>query len=159
WRQSWVALPPDGSTAMKSGGYPLDSYTPTNWATTVKSDQDIGSGGLLVLPSTLSKKYPDLGVEPGKNKDIRLLNLADLTGKGGPGHLGGEISVYNFSKMSLMRASGAVWTNPKDKSVWVFIPGDNGLAGFQVTVDSSGKPSLKQKWTLFNGWTTSVFVA
>jgi hypothetical protein len=160
WRQSWVALPPDGSTALRSGGgYPVDSYTPTNWAATVKSDQDIGSGGMLVLPTTLSKKYPNLGVNPGKDKNIRLLNLADLSGQGGPGHLGGELSVFPFPKMSLMRASGAVWTNPADKSVWVFVPGDNGLAGFQVNADSAGNPSLSLKWTLFNGWTTSVFVA
>ncbi|HEY4459048.1 MAG TPA: PQQ-binding-like beta-propeller repeat protein [Pseudonocardiaceae bacterium] len=160
WRQSWVALPSDGSTAMRSGGgYPVDSYTPTNWAATVKSDQDIGSGGMLILPTTLSKKYPNLGVNPGKDAKIRILNLADLSGKGAAGQLGGELSTYSFSKMGEMRASGAVWTDPSTGAVWVFVPGNNGLAGFQVVVDSSGKPSLSLKWSMFNGWTTSVFVA
>ena len=160
WRQSWVALPPNGATALRNGGgYPVDSYTPTNWATTVKSDQDIGSGGLLILPRTLSKKYPDLGVNPGKDAKVRILNLADLSGKGGPGNLGGELSVYSFPQMSEMRASGAVWTDQNTGAVWVFVPGNNGLAGFQVVVDSSGKPSLKLEWSLLNGWTTSVFVA
>jgi hypothetical protein len=160
WRQSWVALPPDGSTALRNGGgFPLDSYTPTNWAASVKSDQDIGSGGLLILPTTLSKEFPNLGVQPGKDKKIRLLNLADLSGKGGPGNLGGELQLFSFPQMSLMRASGAVWTDPADGAVWVFVPGDNGIAGFQVVVDAAGNPSLILKWTLFNGWTTSAFVA
>ena len=160
YRQSWVALPPDGSTTMHNGGgFPADSYTPTNWAASVKSDQDIGSGGMLILPTTLSKKFPNLGVNPGKDAKIRILNLANLSGKGAPGNLGGELSLFSFPQMSEMRASGAVWTNPADKSVWVFIPGNNGLAGFQVVVDSAGNPSLKMKWSMFNGWTTSVFVA
>ncbi|HEX4222157.1 MAG TPA: PQQ-binding-like beta-propeller repeat protein, partial [Pseudonocardiaceae bacterium] len=160
YRQSWVALPPEGSTTIRNGGgYPLDSYTPANWAASVKSDQDIGSGGLLILPTTLSKKYPNLGVNPGKDAKIRLLDLADLSGKGAAGNLGGELSVYSFPKMSEMRASGAVWTDPSTGAVWVFIPGNNGLAGFQVTVDASGNPSLSLKWSMFNGWTTSVFVA
>jgi glucose dehydrogenase len=49
WRNSWVALPADGHTIMKGGkGYPVDSYTPSNWSSLVKSDLDIGSGGLLI---------------------------------------------------------------------------------------------------------------
>src|SRR3954462_1630783 len=45
-RQSWVALPADGHTDLRNGGgYPADSYTPTDWKTSVGSDQDIGSGG------------------------------------------------------------------------------------------------------------------
>ncbi|HEX4700561.1 MAG TPA: PQQ-binding-like beta-propeller repeat protein [Pseudonocardiaceae bacterium] len=160
WRQSWVALPPDGGTQLRAGGgFPLDSYTPTNWAATVKSDQDIGSGGLLILPTTLSKKFPNLGVNPGKDRNIRLLDLANLSGKGGPGNLGGELRVFPFPQMTLMRASGAVWTNPADGAVWVFIPGDKGIAGFQVVVDAAGNPSLSLKWTILNGWTTSAFVA
>lgn len=160
WRQSWVALPPDGSTSLHDGGgWPLDSYTPTNWASSVKSDQDIGSGGLLILPVGISPKFPHLGVQPGKDGKIRLLNLADLSGKGGPGNLGGELQTFSFSQMGNMRSQGAVWTNPKDGTPWVFVTGHGGVAGFQIAVDSSGKPSLSLKWTLLNSWTTSAFVA
>ena len=160
WRQSWIALPADGHTTMSGGlGYPLDSYTPTNWSASVKSDQDIGSGGLLILPTTLSKKYPNLGVQPGKDAKIRLLNLANLSGKGGPGHLGGELQLYSFASMGNMRSQGAVWTNPADGSVWTFVTGHGGVAGFQIVVDSAGNPSLSLKWTLLNGWTSSAFVA
>jgi outer membrane protein assembly factor BamB len=160
WRQSWVALPPDGSTSSHDGGgWPVDSYTPKDWASSVKSDQDIGSGGLLILPVGISAKYPHLGVQPGKDGRIRLLDLADLSGKGGPGNLGGELQSYSFSKMGNMRSQGAVWTNPKDGKAWVFVTGHGGVAGFQIAVDGAGKPSLSLKWTLINSWTTSAFVA
>ena len=160
WRQSWVALAPDGSTAMKGGlGFPVDSYTPTDWSATVHSDRDIGSGGLLILPVGLSAKFPHLAVQPGKDRRIRLLNVADLSGKGGPGHTGGELLLFDFPQMSMMRAQGAVWTNPADHSVWVFVPGEKGIAGFTITVDSAGMPHLNLKWTVFNGWTSSAFVA
>jgi len=160
WRQSWVALPADGHTTMRNGGgYPADSYTPTNWAASVKSDQDIGSGGLLILPTTLSKKFPNLGVQPGKDSKIRLLNLANLSGKGAAGNTGGELQLFSFGAMGNMRSQGAVWTDPATKAVWVFVTGHGGVAGFQVTVDAAGNPSLSLKWSVLNGWTSSAFVA
>lgn len=160
WRQSWVALPADGHTTMKKGlGYPADSYTPSNWKASVKSDQDIGSGGLLILPTTLSTKYPHLGVQPGKDGKIRLLNLANLSGKGAPGNTGGELQLFNFPQMGNMRSQGAVWTNPADGAVWALITGHGGTAGFQVTVDAAGNPKLVLKWTLLNGWTSSAIMA
>jgi outer membrane protein assembly factor BamB len=160
YRQSLIGLPADGHTTVRGGGgYPEDSFTPANWLATVKSDQDIGSGGMLILPTTLSKKYPDLGVNPGKDANIRLIDLADMSGQGGPGHLGGAISTYAFPAASEMRSQGAVWTDPANGSVWVFVPGNNGIAGFEVTVDSAGNPKLVLKWTLFNGWTSSAVMA
>jgi outer membrane protein assembly factor BamB len=160
WRNSIVALPADGHTTMKGGkGYPADSYTPSNVTSLIKSDRDIGSGGVLILPTTLSKKYPNLGVQPGKDRAIRLLNLANLSGKGAPGNTGGELQLFPFAAMSMMRAQGAVWTDPTGGAVWVFVPGEKGIAGFQVSVDAAGNPKLVLKWTIFNGWTSSAFVA
>jgi hypothetical protein len=163
WRESWLALAADGSTLVNStGGWPVDSYTPTNWSSLVSSDQDIGTGGMGLLPVGLSSKYPNIGVSPGKDKMIRVINLADMSGQGGPGHLGGELSIYNFSAMSLMRSNCCVWTNPADNQVWVFVPGNNGIAGFKVLIDASGNPSLSLAWSNIPGgthWTTSAFVA
>jgi hypothetical protein len=163
WRNSWVALPADGHTTITGGaGYPADSYTPTNWAALVSSDLDIGSGGLLILPIGLSSKYPHLGIQPGKDIGIRILNLADLSGKGGPGNLGGELSLYHFTAMENMRSEGCVWTNPQDGSVWAFVTGHGGIAGFKIAIDASGNPSLSLQWSDIPGgahWTTSAFVA
>ena len=41
----------------------------------------------------------------------------------------------------------------------MFVPGEKGIAGFTITVDSAGMPHLNLKWTVFNGWTSSAFVA
>jgi outer membrane protein assembly factor BamB len=160
WRNSWVALPADGHTIMKGGkGYPVDSYTPSNVSALISSDLDIGSGGLLILPTTLSRKYPNLGVQPGKDKAIRLLNLSNLSGKGAPGNKGGELQLFKFDQMANMRSQGAVWTDPATKTVWVFVTGHGGVGGFNVTVDAAGNPKLVLKWFLGTGWTSSAFVA
>jgi hypothetical protein len=163
WRQSWVAIAANGSTRVTGGlGYPVDSYTPTNWSASVSSDQDIGSGGLGILPVGLSSKYPHLGVQPGKDHNIRILNLANLSGKGAPGNLGGELFLYSFPAMSMMRSEVCIWTNPADGQVWAFTPGHNGIAGFKVMIDSSGNPSLVLAWSdVFTSvhFNTSAFVA
>jgi outer membrane protein assembly factor BamB len=88
-----------------------------------------------------------------------LLNLADLSGKGGPGNLGGELQLFDFPQMGMMRSQGAVWTDPSSGAVWVLVPDGNGIAGFRIAVDSADKPSLQLKWFNATSWTTSAFVA
>jgi hypothetical protein len=160
WVESILAIPPDGHTILTNGGgYPLDSYTPTEWQTFINQDGDLGSAGICQLPTSLSAKYPHLGVMGSKDGYIRIFNLANLSGQGGPGHTGGELQRISGPQGGLIRSQGASWTDPQTQNVWVFIPGDNGIAGLQVTVDGAGNPSLQSKWTLKNGWTTSAIVA
>jgi outer membrane protein assembly factor BamB len=159
WRTSWVALPPDGHTTMMAGGgYPLDSYTPADWQGVVGGDRDTSVGGLIPVPSGYSSKYPHLGIQPGKDTMIRILNLADLSGQGGPGHLGGEIKQV-AGNMGLLRAWGAIWMNPANKVAWIFIGGGNGLVAFSIDLDPTGVPNLTPRWTKPNGSTTAPFVA
>jgi hypothetical protein len=160
WVQSLLALPPDGHTVLKNGGgYPLDSYTPTDWKASVAADSDIGSTNITILPTNPKSKYPNLGVSGGKDAKLRLYNLANLSGKGGPGNLGGQLSIINAPQGGLLRSKGASWVNPKDGSIWLFVPGDKGIAGIQYVVDSAGNPSLVTRWVIKNGWTTSAIVA
>src|SRR5579859_1514428 len=87
WVDSYLALPPDGSTQMTSGGgFPLDSYAPADFAANESHDQDMASGGMSLLPVGVNAKFPHLGVLGGKDHRIKLLNLANLSGQGGPGH-------------------------------------------------------------------------
>jgi len=159
WKESWLALPADGSTRLASGcGFPADSWTGTDVATTVARDQDVGAGGLTPLPIGLSSKFPHLGVNPGKDARIRILNLDNLSGLGGPGHQGGSIVQLAYPMGSLMRAQSAVWTDPAGH-VWVFVTGNSGTHGFTVDVDAGGNPSLNNHWNIQNGWTTSAVVA
>jgi len=159
WKESLLSLPADGSTRLSGGcGYPADSWTGTDVTTTVAKDQDIGSGGITPLPIGLSSKYPHLAVNPGKDARIRLINLDNMSGMGGPGHQGGQIEELSFSTGSLMRAQSAVWTDSSGR-VWVFVVGNSGTHGFTVDVDSAGNPSLDNRWNINNGWTTSAVVA
>jgi hypothetical protein len=159
WRTSWVALPPDGHTTMMAGGgYPLDSYTPADWSAVVSGDHDTSVGGLIPLPAGYSGKYPHLAVQPGKDGNVRLLNIADLSGQGGPGHTGGELDRLALG-MGLLRSWGAVWINPTTKAAWVFIGGARGLGSLSVDLDATGTPKLTAQWNKPNGWTTAPFIA
>jgi hypothetical protein len=160
WKDSWLALPADGSTNLVGGcGMPADSWTGTDVVTTVAHDQDIGAGGLTPLPDGFSSKFPHLGVNPGKDARIRILDLDNLSGQGGPGHQGGAVVQMSYSMGSEMRAQSAVWTNPANGEVWVFVVGNSGTHGFTVDVDSAGNPTLTNHWNIQNGWTTSAVVA
>ena len=85
-----------------------------------------------------------------------------MSGKGAPGNLGGELFLYAFPAMSMMRSEVCIWTNPADGQVWAFTPGHNGIAGFKVMIDASGNPSLVLAWSdVFSTvhFNTSAFVA
>jgi hypothetical protein len=159
WRTSWVALPPDGHTTMMAGGgFPLDSYTPANWAGIVGGDRDSSVGGLIPLPTGYSSKYPHLALQPGKDGAIRVLSLDDMSGKGAPGNVGGEILMLG-APLGLLRSWGAIWVNPADKVAWFFVGGSGGLGAYTVDLDATGVPTLTQKWVKAIGWTTAPFVA
>jgi hypothetical protein len=83
-----LALRPDGSS---DNGEPLDAYTPTNFQFLDQSDSDLGSMALVLLPSPAGGRFPHLAVQGGKDGHLRLLNLDNLSGEGGPGHIGGEL--------------------------------------------------------------------
>ena len=92
WSESVIALEPDGSGGTGvNAGKPLDSYTPSNWASLDNSDTDIGSTGPTILPVPPTSNVQHLGLQSGKDGMLRLLNLANLSGLGGPGHLGGSV--------------------------------------------------------------------
>jgi outer membrane protein assembly factor BamB len=154
-----VALPPDGHTTMMAGGgYPLDSYTPADWHAVVSGDHDTSVGGLIPLPSGYSSKVPHLALQPGKDGNVRLVNTADLSGKGAPGNTGGELQTLALG-LGLLRSWGAVWIDPMTRSAWVFIGGAKGLGSISIDLDPDGTPRMNAQWTKPNGWTTAPFIA
>jgi outer membrane protein assembly factor BamB len=147
WGDTLMALNPNG-TGVNGG--PVDSYTPTNFQTLQSSDLDFGSSGPVVLPAT--SKYPHLAVHCGKDQTIRIVNLDNLSGQGGPGHTGGEIYSRSLPQGGENQNSVAVWTSPADGSTWVFIVSpSNGIAGLKLAVDGSGNPSLTAVWQIGGG--------
>jgi outer membrane protein assembly factor BamB len=50
----------------------------------------------------------------------------------------------------------AVWSNPKDKTSWIYIGTYNGFAAFQLQINKSGMPSLKLKWQQSDGSSSPI---
>ena len=148
WSESVIALQPDGAGGTAGNlGKPLDSYTPPNWSSLDDGDTDIGSTGPTILPAPANSNVQHLAVQSGKDGMLRLLNLADLSGAGGPGNLGGSIG----APISVRQGGGvfsqpAVWINPADNSTWFFVVNGNGTSAVRVNVDGGGNPSLVTQW-------------
>jgi hypothetical protein len=88
WSETVFALRPDGSG---TGGKPLDSYTPANFQALDNADDDLGSAAPAILPVPASSSVQHLAMQTGKDGKLRLIDLANLSGQGGPGRTGGEI--------------------------------------------------------------------
>ena len=148
WGDSVLALHPDGSGASGTGT-PLDSYTPANYQQLDDDDLDLGSTAPALLPAQPGSTVRHLAVQSGKDGLLRLLNLDNLSGKGGPGHTGGEVgAVINVPQGGEVLTQPAVWVNPADGRTWVFVANDNGTAGLRLAVNGSGVPYLQPMWQL-----------
>ena len=148
WGDSVLAFAPDGSGS--AAGMPRDSYTPTNYQQLESQDLDLGSSSLVILPVPAGSAVAHLGLQAGKDAKARLIDLDDMSGAAGPGHVGGELQSLDLP-YAFQIAQPAVWTDPADGSTWVFgsdiyaaLP---GMAGLQLQLDGSGRPDLVLRWT------------
>ena len=154
WGDTVFSLNPDGSGA---DGYPLDSYTPENYAALDADDADIGSTAPAILPVPAGSRVAHLAVQGGKVSLLRLIDLDDLSGQGGPGYAGGQIGASIAAPGGgLVLTMPAVWVNPVEQQTWVFVTTGKGISGIQLVVDEGGNPSLSQAWTLGDGGTSPV---
>ena len=153
WGDTVFSLDADGAG---STGSPLDSYTPENYQALDDADLDLGSTAPAILPPATGK-YPHLAVQGGKEGVLKLLNLDQLSGQDGVGHIGGELFSMPFPPGGAILTQPAVWINPSDQSTWIFISNGAGLAALQLTISPNGDPSLSLKWTSDGG--TSPLVA
>jgi hypothetical protein len=154
WGDSVLSLHPNATSA---GGTPLDSYTPADFSQLESGDTDLGSTAPAILHVPTSSNVPHLAVQGGKDALLRLVNLDNLSGQGGPGHSGGEVgTVISVPQGGGVFTQPAVWTNPADGSAWTFVANGSGIAGLQLAIDGSGNPSLVAKWQSSNGGTSPV---
>jgi outer membrane protein assembly factor BamB len=143
WGDTILALNHDGTGA--TGGNPLDSYTPTNFASLNSTDQDLGSTAPAILPPSVVSPN-QLAVQGGKDQLLRLVNLSNLSGKSGPGNTGGEIgSTIPVPQGGQVLTQPAVWVNPADSTDWVFVANGNGISGLKLVL-SGGTPTLQKVW-------------
>ena len=144
WGDSILALNVDGSGA--GNGNPLDSYTPSNFQALQNSDKDLGSTNMVILPNNGSK-YPHLGMMSGKDQQLRLINLDNMSGQGAPGKVAGEISTTALATGGEVQNPVATWINPADNTTWVFVVSpSNGINASKLVVDGAGNPSLTNVW-------------
>jgi hypothetical protein len=148
WGDTVLALRPDGTGG--NNGLPLDSYTPAEYEDFRLFDEDLGSGSPAVLPPASGSAIAHLGVQIGKDGAVRLLDMDNLAGHGGPGFVGGELQ-----KVALIPGGfgddatpqPAIWTDVHgDGSTWVFASAQGVMSGLQLTVVNH-QPLLEQRWS------------
>lgn len=157
WGDSVLALHPDGSG--DGHGWPLDSYTPPEYQRLDDGDLDLGSTAPAILPSPRGSTVAHLGVQGGKDGKLRLLDLDDLSGQGGPGHVGGSLQVIDVPQGGLVLTAPAVWVNPADGVTWVFVANGAGISGLRLRLDAGDAPHLDTAppaWTDPTGGTSPV---
>jgi len=152
WGSSVVALRPDGTTDR---GTPLDSYTPENFQELTDEDLDLSSTTIEILP-TFNKNWPRLGVQSGKDGRLRLLNLENLSGKGGPAHLGGELQIVDLPQGHMVMTQPQAWLDAG--KTWVFVANNHGVAAFELIANEDGDPQLVLRWKSDFGGTTPIIV-
>ncbi len=150
WGDTVFSLHPDGTG---SAGRPLDTYTPTNFQQLNSGDLDLGSTAPALLPSSYAGGI--LAVQSGKDADLRLINLSNLSGQGGPGHVGGELQLLAVPQGGAVFSSPAVWQNPVDGSTWCFVATGNGISALKL-IFTNGVPSLSTQWTKTPGGTSPI---
>jgi hypothetical protein len=145
WGDSILALHPD---ATGGAGNPLDSYTPATFQQLQNSDADLGSTAPVILSAPGFSGR--LAAQGGKDSLLRLINLENLSGQGGPGHTGGELQILGVPQGCEVLSALAAWTNPGDGSNWVFVVNDCGASGLRLAVNA-GVPSLSSQWQISQG--------
>jgi hypothetical protein len=158
WGDSVFALHPDGTG--NGSGWPVDSYTPSEYQTLQDTDADLGSTAPAILPVPAGSTVAHVGLQSGKDSKLRLLNLADLSGQGGPGYVSGELQKIGVPQGGQVLTAPAVWVNPADGATWVFVANGNGISGLKLGLNGSGVPQLltaaPNAWTTTPGGTSPV---
>jgi len=157
WGDSVLSLHPDGTGSGM--GMPYDSYTPSNFAGLYGGDTDLGSTAPAILPSTHAA-YPHLAIQSGKDGCVRLINLDNMSGAGGPGHAGGELNAGTACSTDAIGSTvfpqPAVWVNPADGATWAFVANNNArINGYKLDV-SGVTPVLSKQWTNNSGGTSPI---
>ncbi len=156
WGDSVIALSPH---ATGSGGDPLDTYTPSNYQDLQNSDTDLGSTTPEIVPAPAGSSVAHLAVQGGKDANLRLLDLDDLSGQHGPGHTGGQVGpIVPLPQGGGIFSEPAVWTNPADGTPWIFVSNGNGIAGLRIILGNGNTPTLQPVWNIGGGG-NSPFVA
>ncbi|HEX3472452.1 MAG TPA: chitobiase/beta-hexosaminidase C-terminal domain-containing protein, partial [Silvibacterium sp.] len=102
-----------------------DEFTPSNQAALDGADQDVASGGVLVLPTQSSGNYPHLLVQTGKYGVTVLVNRDGM---------GGYNSTDNVVQETSVMARFGNYTTPTFwNGILYYAAGNNPLSSFPLT--------------------------
>ena len=156
WGDSVLALNVDGTGS--GAGLPHDSYTPSDYQALEDTDIDLGSVSPAILPVPAASTVRHLGMQVGKDAQLRLIDLDNMSGAHAPGHVGGELQILPVPQGGRgMREQPSVWVNHADGATWLFIGNSKGLSGVELGLNGS-KPVLIARW-IKSGSSTSTIVA
>ena len=141
WGDTIVEMTPDGSKV-------LDSYTPENYATEAFQNRDLGSVAPILLPLIPQSHTPALAVQAGKEGLLRLINRQNLSGQGGPAHVGGELQTLMVPDDCPVLAQPVAWKDPATAALWLFVADSCHLDGYQVQTSAAGVTSLQLAWSV-----------
>jgi hypothetical protein len=153
WGDSVLALAPDGTGS--GGGMPLDSYTPANYVDLYNGDTDLGSISTVIMQAPSGSSVAHLGMQTGKDAELRLIDLDDMSGSGGPGNVGGELQLIDVPQGGGgMREQPATWVDDGG-TAWLFVANRNGLSGLTLGLEGS-TPALSPIWQVGDSTTSPV---
>lgn len=135
----------------------VDSYTPGNYSYLQSTDLDLGSASPTLLPMQKGSSTPYLAVQAGKDGAVRLLNRRNLSGQGGPNHVGGELQTLNGAMNGSVLTQPIAW-NDAHNATWVFVTDGGELVAFKVITDSHGHTTLQKAYQNNHGG-SSPFIA
>ncbi len=109
WGDSVLALAPDGAApAADCRATATRRRTSSSWTT----DTDLGLVSPAILPAPAGSTVAHLGMQTGKDANLRLINLDNMSGAGAPAHVGGEMQLLNVPQGGGgMREQPAMWVN------------------------------------------------
>ena len=145
WGDSVLALVPAG-VASSGGGLPDDSYTPENYLQLFNQDTDLGSVSLAILPVPAAHAGQHLGVQLGKDAQIRLIDLTNMSGTNLVGSVGGEIQILPVPQGGFgMSEQPAIWIDGNGDT-WLLIANRTGVSGLKLRFSNQNVPFLEVEW-------------
>lgn len=149
WGDSVVELSADATRI-------IDSYTPDGYSTLDQNDQDLGSAMPALLPPQAGSQTPYLLVQGGKDNILRLLDRQNLSGQGGPGHVGGELQIIGSPGKCDVLTQPAVWQDSTTHATWIFVADSCGLGAYRAVTSAQGVTTLQHGWSSARGGTSPV---
>jgi outer membrane protein assembly factor BamB len=139
WGESVLELTRDATRLV-------DSYTLPDPNALSPQDLDVGSAAPALLPLVPGGKVSYLAVQAGKDGELRLLNRRNLSGHGGPGHIGGAVQTLDAPDHCPVLTQPAMWTDAHSGSTWVFVSNGCAIGGYQVVTSAAGTTTLQPVW-------------